>query len=318
MSFFDECFRTYALLTEKPKKWKSFWEREIENLKKIPFDITKKEKTHSNTETIVIEYSSAGRIRIKANLVLPPKKQKPPVIVLFHDYFSENRIYQSLTSAGFAQLSIRMRGHENFNRLQKEESATEETKSKSFGYFSENLLYPDNYYMKNLYLDAYRTLEVLRLQKNIDSSNIGIWGTGIGAAMGVFAACFMKRCSALFLENPGFSLLSLTQNLSKSEYSREINAFIRSKQANRNIIKENLNLLDSMYFADDLNIPVYMALNLENKENAPQGGFALFHRVPSDKEMFIFSDIENNSLADTQKIIIENAKEFFNKNLLQQ
>ncbi|MDH5720580.1 MAG: acetylxylan esterase [Spirochaetia bacterium] len=316
MSLFDECFNTYNFLTEKPKKWNAFWNKELEKLKSIPFEIKKIQKDTTST-IYTIEYHSAEKQKIKGTLVLPEKVKKPPVIVFFPDYFSETKIYKSLNNAGFAQFSVRLRGHENFKRLNKEavEIKSDEIKEKSYGYFSENLLVLDNYYMKNLYLDAYRTLEILRLQKEINSSRIGIWGTGIGAAMGLFAASFMKRTSALFLESPSFALLSLTQNISKTNYAREINSFIRAKKANKHIIKENLNLLDSMYFADNLEIPVHLSVNLKDKENVPQGGFAVFHRIPSEKDILIFTDLTENTTDDMQKTIIQTAKNFFEKKI---
>ncbi|MDH5716583.1 MAG: acetylxylan esterase [Spirochaetia bacterium] len=323
MSLFDECFSTYSTLTEKPKKWKSFWENELNALKEIPFEIKRGEEgelKNINAKYININFQSYNKYNIYSKLIIPKKvdlkNSKSSVIVLFPDYFKNINFYEDLLKEEFAYFIIRLRGHENYIDLRKPVSDSDQSVIKSYGFFSENLLHIKNYYMKNLYLDAYRALEVIRLQKEIDTSKIAIWGTGIGAAMAVFVSSFMKRTSALFLENPSFSHLAVTQNISKSDYAREINKYLKVNNSARISIKSNLSILDAMYFADDLDIPVCMGIDLRNKETAPHGGFALFHRLPSEKDMHIITEnLSSDSVKESEPLLIDAAKEFFIKNL---
>lgn len=323
MSLFDECFATIPDLSQKPADYEQFWQKALDNLKKIPQDVlvekksTKKILTENN---FFLTFQSAGKVRLSAYFLAPRKiLGKPPVVVVFPDYNKPIVAYKGLLQAGIAQFILVLRGQKEFELLKSKTNLPEEEKEsekKSPGYFGENLLSKENYYMTQLLLDAYRSLEVIRLRKEIDTGRIGIWGNGIGANMALFVSHFMQRTTALFLENPAFAQLELTQNLSEAAYALEINEKTRTLKKYKNIIKQNLAYCDAVYHTQDIEVPTTMAIDLQNKENVPHGAFAIFHLLKSEKEMHLFVGESSENQLSRERKTRQLAIRFFQNYLL--
>jgi len=319
MATFDECFANLPKLADQPKDWEAYWTRQLAKLKKVPSDVQSRRKVSKKLLTenhLFLTYQSAGKERLSAELLAPKKfRKKPPVVIVFPDYHEEAKLMPSLALSGIAQFVIKLRGHE---RLLEEPVADEETpeKEQSFGYFAENLLQKENYYLNNLFLDAYRTFEVVRQRHEIDSNRVGIWGRGTGAAMAIFVSKFMSRTASLFLEHPSFAHLDLTQNLSKSKYAQEINRFVRGHRKQSPQIKNNLRYFDSLFFSPHIKAPTAMVVNLKNVNSVPQGSFAVFHHIPAEKEMHLFTTDDEKSLRAESGLIAKTSSEFFRKQLV--
>jgi len=320
MSVFDDCFHTFPDFSKKPKDWETFYSREISALKKIPIELKSKRKVSKKLLTensYILNYTSTNKYTLQAHLVVPKKVvKKPPLVVIFPDYHQDPSIFSSLSNAGYAQLVLRLRGHEVdlLSTIDTKEMSKEEIEQLSYGYFQASLSQKKSYYLKQLYLDAFRTLEIARLRsREVDTSKIGVWGKGVGASMALFVTYFMKRTTSLFLEHPTFINLEVSQNKSKAKYSNEINNYIKTHKREKAEIKKNLNYLDGMYFAQDLEVPTAVAVNLKSKLSIPHSSFSAFHSIIGEKEMFIHTEDKPASLKKEKKIIIEKAVDFFDR-----
>jgi cephalosporin-C deacetylase len=315
MTLFDECFHTIVDSLSIPHSYDEFWESSIDSLKKIPFNLKvsrKKNKIFNKYIEYEILFEGIDKYPLSGKLFLPVKSNyNPPIIIRFSDYMEEEKFLPELYDNGFGQFILELRGHKEAREIR--ENSEEKTKS-TYGYFSENLEQINDYYMKKLYLDAYRTLEVIRLIKEVDKNKITIWGKGIGAAMAVFLQNHVDRILSLILQQPAFAYLELTQNISKSTYAEEINQYIKKNKFSKKKIKENLSYFDVIYLADKINIPVMMVINMENTDSAPQGAFAFFHRIPENKDMVLYNKADESSESDDKKILSD-ILQFFIKTL---
>lgn len=325
MALFDECFSSEADISHTPKDIEKFWNAQIAKLKKIPLDVQIKKKVSAKLLTeqnIAMDYQGADKYHLQAQFVIPRKLVgKPPLVVIFPDYGTENAVYKGLMNAGIAQMVVRMRGHEAPKPKKKQESVSatnvkkEETEL-SYGYFGERLLEPNDYYSTKIYLDAYRSLEAARLRKEVDTSRIGVIGQGVGAAQALFVAAFMQRGDAFFLDNPAFLNLEHTQNLSEADYAREINHAAKGSKKVKQQIKENLRYFDPVYFADRIRADTAFSVNLTNKKAVPHGTFALFHLLQNEKDMFLFTEGDVVALAEERRKTAQNAVKYFREKLL--
>lgn len=324
MALFDECFASEADLSLAPRDLEKFWNAQIQRLKKIPLEIQTKKKVSRKIFTeqnLTVEFQSMDKYHMQAQFIAPRKLSgKPPLVVIFPDYGKEAVAYKGLMNAGIAQMVVRMRGHEAPRPIHVAEPGKpvrkEEKREESYGYFGERVLEPTEYYANRIFLDAYRAIEVARLRKEIDSSRIGLLGQGVGAAQALFATAFMERGEALYLENPAFLNLDHTQNISEADYAREINDAARGSKKVKQQIKENLRYFDPVYFARRVSASTAFSINLTNKEAVPHGGFALFHLLQHEKDMFLFTDGDSVALADEKRKAVSNAVRYFREKLL--
>jgi len=321
MALFDDCYASEADLSKKPKDLDKFWATQIARLKKIPLDVQTKKRVSRKIFTeqnLVIDFQSIDKYHMHGEFIAPRKLTgKPPLVVIFPDYGKEAVAYKGLMNAGIAQFVVRLRGHEAPKPL----AAASEKKTEreeSYGYFGERILEPAEYYANKIFLDSYRALEVARLRREIDTSRIGIIGQGLGGAQALFAAAFMQRGEAIYLENPSFLNLDHTQNIADADYAREINNAARGSKKVKAQIKENLRYFDPIFFADKISASTAFSINLTNKQAVPHGGFALFHLLKHEKDMFLFTEGDAVSLAEEKRKTVSNAVRYFKEKLLGQ
>lgn len=321
MALFDECYASEADISRAPKDLDKFWAAQIQRLKKIPLEVQTKKRVSRKIFTeqnLVIDFQSIDKYHMHGEFIAPRKLTgKPPLVVIFPDYGKDAVAYKGLMNAGIAQFVVRLRGHEAPKPAASADVKKGE-RAESYGYFAERILETQEYYANKIFLDAYRALEVARLRREIDSSRIGIIGQGLGGAQALFAAAFMQRGEAIYLENPAFLNLDQTQNISDADYAREINGAAKGSKKVKQQIKDNLRYFDPVYFANKISASTAFSINLTNKEAVPHGGFAMFHLLKHEKDMFLFTEGDAVALAEEKRKTVSNAVRYFKEKLLGQ
>lgn len=318
MSDFDVCYGTWPDFSHKPSNFITFWKEQLAQLKSIPHSVDYKKRvsrhilTENNSE---VSFLSADRTRISAELLIPRKLiGKPPVVVIFHDYHEEEVAFKPLLNAGIAQLVVRMR------KIDVEAPPPEPPKSR-FGkqpppqmpkYFAHNLTSAADHYLAKLFLDAYRALEVLRLNDEVDHDRIGIWGSGIGAAMGLFVTTFMRRTTYLVLENPGFCMLPKAWPEIEQGALKEVKDSMPAKSP----LPKEFNYLDSIFLARELEVNASVMVQMNHNPHWTAGGFSLFHTIKAEKEMHLYSLDPKDNQEAVHKDMIEQATSLFCQALL--
>ncbi len=232
---FDRFFLNLPPL-DKEKDFDLFWNKSFEDLKKVPVDpvIDKKDgQTTQKFEIYNAVFKGAGKYKVIGDLYLPQNIKKPRAIILIHDYNQPFEPNEDLIDPGLAFFFLQLRGHEFFNKENRSNINNDKEEKKLPGFLIDNILEVNNYYIKNIYLDVFRSIDFLRLSGKLDCSSIGIIGKGLGAAAALFAAGFSNRVKSLVLDTPSFCYLELSQNISKSDATYEINSFLSDNQSKK-------------------------------------------------------------------------------------
>jgi cephalosporin-C deacetylase len=303
---FDRFFLNLPPL-DKEKDFDSFWDKSLNELKKIPIDpvIEKKERQEERQKEERFEihnavFNGAGKYKVKGDLYLPQSSDKPKVIILIHDYNQPFEPDEDIMDPGLAFFFLRLRGHEFFNNKNETGVNNDKEEKKLPGFLMDNILEANNYYTKNIYLDIFRSIDFLRLSNKTDCSSIGLIGKGLGAAAALFAAGFSTRIKSLVLDSPSFCYLELSQNISKSDATYEINSFLSEHQSKKKIIKKNLSYFDAINFADKIKIPILATVGLRDTISPPECVFALFNHLLCEKTMEVYPEDDHNAGGDIQ------------------
>ena len=312
MSFFDECYQADLSKEHKPPDWANFWKSEIQQLASVPFFLKKtKKRSSKNVSQVqqIVQFQSSGGYNIHAQYVIPAvSRKKFPLVIIFPDYLESPVVYKSLLDQGFAQLVIRLRGHEV--PMQTVDDKGNVKKKSSYGYFAENLQDREEYYMKKLYLDAYRTLEIISVIKGFDRDRVALWGRGIGGAMGLFATKFTQWIKCQIIQYPSFCYLPLLFKC-KSSYAEEIKPTVkRLKKVKNEIFSMTLNYFDASFMAEDIVIPTAVLADLKNKGALPETAFSIFHEIKGDKEIHLFNEVYPNGQVDQEKSTLKAVTNF--------
>ncbi len=297
ISNFDKYFLHLPPLDRKDD-FVRFWEKAIAEIKKVPLEpelVKNGRKSSHRFKVYDVTYKGFTRSAISGELMVPGKASKPRVIIHIHDYNSPARHPQQELDESAAYLFVTLRGHNDLIV-----PADSEEIQKSPGYMIENILDRDTYYMKAVYLDVYRAIDMLRLVPDVRCDAIGVIGKGIGAAAAVFAAAFSDRIAALVIDTPAFCRLPMSQNLSQSEASMEINEFITGGKNRKKQVKDNLTYFDALNFSDRINCPVLATVGFRDTVSPPECVFSLFNHILSEKTIEVYPDEGNKAGGEGQ------------------
>lgn len=287
---FDKYFLNLPPLT-KESDFYYFWKKSISDVKKIRIDpvITQNEKKSTNKFDVYnATYNGYLKTQLNATLLLPNHKKNSKVIIHIHDYNSSNNYNQQSLNNKTAYFFVALRGHNTIK-------TNNQNEQKSPGYLAEHILDIEKYYAKSVFLDVFRTVDVLRLIPELDCSGIGIMGKGFGATAAIFTAAFSPRIEALVLDTPSFCNLPISQNISTSDASNEINNFMKGRR-NKKIqlqLKKNLSYFDALNFSDKIKCPVLTTVGFKDSISPPECVFSLFNHLLCEKIIEVFPDDGN-------------------------
>lgn len=280
----------------REKNFLKFWENAISDLKKVnikPEFHPNNKKTTDTFNVYSVHYTGFQKSQADGELLMPVNAAKPRVIIHLHDYNHRMKYRQDSLDNRFAHFFLTLRGHSNLPTRDEKEPA-------SPGYMTENIMDIERYYVTAVYLDAYRVVEMLRLNQELDCSIIGIIGKGLGAASALFTAAYSKRICALVLETPSFCHLNLSQNLSTGDAANEINNLIIKKGGKKKLIKTNLSYFDGINLSDMIKCPVLVTVGLKDTISPPECIFALFNHLKTEKTVEVYPEEGNSAGGNVQ------------------
>jgi len=284
---------------DRERDFDDFWKKAFQDLKRVPIEPTYDLSSRRSTQRFdlyEVTFRGYNKSRVTGEILYPKGARRAKFAVCLHDYNRPLAYQQAYLDIDLAYFFIRLRGHELI-----EKRATDQEPS-SPGYLVDGILELDNYYAKGVYLDAFRAIDVLRLNSKFDSSEIGMMGKGFGAAAAVFATSFSDRVSALVIDTLAFCCLPVSQNSSTSDATNEINAFIETHKTKKRAVKTNLTYFDAINFADRITCPVLATVGLKDRIAPPECVFSFFNHLQVDKTMEVYPDEGNTAGSENQLV----------------
>jgi len=293
LSEFDKFFLNLPPL-DRREDFSLFWEASLSELGRIPMEPVyreNRERSDSNFTSYDVDYNGCLKSRIQGELLVPRAVSRPRLIIYIHDY---NRLLfpeRGLLDESFAYFFIKMRGHE----LTPEPGTDEQV---SPGFMTDGIMDINSFYARSVYLDVNRTINMLRLNKSLDCSVMGVMGRGFGAAAAVFADVYSDRVGALVLDKPSFCNLPMSQNLSQGDTATEINGFISKNRGIKKRIKLNMTYFDAMNFSDLVTSPVLVSVGFRDTLAPPACVFSLFNHILTEKRIEVYPEGGNDAGGD--------------------
>ncbi|RPI96032.1 MAG: hypothetical protein EHM32_04200 [Spirochaetales bacterium] len=273
---------------DREQDFDAFWKNLAHGAEKIPIEPSFKPVNTARSPFNRFEVTFRGMFRssVSGSLFIPAKARKSRAVIIIHDYNRPDPYAGFPLDDSIAYFFLRLRGHGT--------ARTEETE-KSPGYMVDSIGDTAGYYMRGVYLDACRAIDVLRLNDRLDCSAIGFIGKGLGGAAAVFAAANSSRPTALVLDTPSFAYLPESQNVSTGEATAEINEYLSLQRTKKKLIKKNLSYFDSINFADRISGPALFTVGFKDTISPPQCVFALFNHLKCEKTIEVYPDDGNEA-----------------------
>lgn len=294
---------------QEPKDFESFWQQNLDELKKVPLSYTKelaKEYCTDKIDCYLIKLQIDKMGHAMYGYLFYPKNAKQgahPVVLcppgagiktikepLRNKYYAEN---------GFIRLEVEIHGldprlpAETFGEI-----------SKAFndangGYLANGLEDKNRYYMKHVYLGLVRCIDFLTSLPEWDGKNVAVQGGSQGGALAIITAALDKRVTQCVSNHPALSdMAGYVERGRTGGYPH----FCKYHQILQN--KDCLNTLtyyDVVNFARYVKAPTYLTWGYNDNTCPPTTSYAVWNTLKCEKESLITPINEHWTSGETNR-----------------
>lgn len=279
--------------TKEPADFMAFWQKEMEELKKLPLSYSMEPAHEYDTDK-----ADAYLVKLEVNkqkqciygyLFIPKGAEKGahPVVLcppgagvktikepLRHRYYADNGCIRFETE--IHGLDPRLS-----DKLFKEISTALNTGAN--GYLCQGLDSRDHYYMKHVYLGLIRSIDFLTSLPQWDGKNVAVQGGSQGGALSLVAAGLDKRVTLCCANHPALADMAAYREKGRTGgYPHMHKIGVLSDQA-----EKTLQYYDVINFARHIQCPVRMTWGYNDNTCPPTTSYAVWNILKCEKHPLI-------------------------------
>ncbi|MFD9626482.1 acetylxylan esterase [Peribacillus muralis] len=283
-----EQLQTYQPEQTKKKDFEQFWnDRKNESaLQGLNIVIEPVSYYVPGVERYHVTFNGFRNSRIQATYLKPEKDVYPksPAAVIFHGYNWNNLqphyAFKYLIQ-GIPVMLVDVRGQNVHSP-----DHNQYKNGGSSGWMTLGITDPDNYYFSYVYMDCYRSVDVIRELSG--KTDVFLEGGSQGGALAVATAALQDGISYLLADVPFLTHFKRSIEVSTEGPYNEMYHYFKLHdplQKNRSAVFETLSYVDCMNLASLVSCPSFIGVGLEDKVCPPSSGFALYHHLGGEKQI---------------------------------
>lgn len=267
---------------KKPADFDAFWDgvkRQEAAVALEPEIVLDPLRTSPDIEVFQVFYNSIDQVRIAAWYCRPAQRAaRTPAILLLPGYQADPPIPKDWARQGYIALSVaprgKLRSHRQYNP----------------GYpnlLTHNIVDPHTYAYRGFYVDAWRGVDFLRSQPEVDADRLGVTGSSQGGGLTITTVAMKPEVRAAAAGCPYLCGYMDAVELTQTYPYEEINDYLRQYPDRRQAVTDTVAYFDGINFADRITCPIIVNIGLQDNVCPPETGYALFNRIGSaDKQLY--------------------------------
>lgn len=295
--------------TQEPQDFRSFWQKNVEELKLVPMSYTKelyKDYCTDKIDCYLVKLQIDKMGHSMYGFLFYPKNVQPgkhPVVLcppgagiktikdpMRNKYYAEN---------GFVRFEVEIHGldpripSETFGEISRAFN------DRNGGYLANGLENKDIYYMKHVYVGLVRCIDFLTSLPEWDGKNVAVQGGSQGGALAIIAAGLDSRVTQCVANHPALSdMAGYAAKGGTGGYPH----FCRQPQILSN--KDCLNTLayfDVVNFARYVKAPTYLTWGYNDVTCPPTTSYAVWNTLKCTKESLLTPINEHWTTTETNR-----------------
>lgn len=295
--------------TQEPQDFRTFWQKNVEELKQVPLSYTKelyKDYCTDKIDCYLVKLQIDNMGHSMYGFLFYPKNAQPgkhPVVLcppgagiktikdpMRNKYYAEN---------GFVRFEVEIHGldprisSETFGEINRAFN------DRNGGYLANGLENKDIYYMKHVYVGLVRCIDFLTSLPEWDGKNVAVQGGSQGGALAIIAAGLDSRVTQCVANHPALSdMAGYAAKGGTGGYPH----FCRQPQILSN--KDCLNTLayfDVVNFARYVKAPTYLTWGYNDVTCPPTTSYAVWNTLKCTKESLLTPINEHWTTTETNR-----------------
>lgn len=295
--------------TQEPQDFRSFWQKNVEELKQVPMSYTKelyKDYCTDKIDCYLVKLQIDKMGHSMYGFLFYPKNAHPgkhPVVLcppgagiktikdpMRNKYYAEN---------GFVRFEVEIHGLDPRISSETFGEISRAFNDRNGGYLANGLENKDIYYMKHVYVGLVRCIDFLTSLPEWDGKNVAVQGGSQGGALAIIAAGLDSRVTQCVANHPALSdMAGYAAKGGTGGYPH----FCRQPQILSN--KDCLNTLayfDVVNFARYVKAPTYLTWGYNDVTCPPTTSYAVWNTLKCTKESLLTPINEHWTTAETNR-----------------
>lgn len=295
--------------TQEPQDFRSFWQKNVEDLKQVPMSYTKelyKDYCTDKIDCYLVKLQIDKMGHSMYGFLFYPKNAQPgkhPVVLcppgagiktikdpMRNKYYAEN---------GFVRFEVEIHGLDPRISSETFGEISRAFNDRNGGYLANGLENKDIYYMKHVYVGLVRCIDFLTSLPEWDGKNVAVQGGSQGGALAIIAAGLDSRVTQCVANHPALSdMAGYAAKGGTGGYPH----FCRQPQILSN--KDCLNTLayfDVVNFARYVKAPTYLTWGYNDVTCPPTTSYAVWNTLKCTKESLLTPINEHWTTTETNR-----------------
>lgn len=295
--------------TQEPQDFRSFWQKNVEELKQVPMSYTKelyKDYCTDKIDCYLVKLQIDKMGHSMYGFLFYPKNVQPgkhPVVLcppgagiktikdpMRNKYYAEN---------GFVRFEVEIHGLDPRISSETFGEISRAFNDRNGGYLANGLENKDIYYMKHVYVGLVRCIDFLTSLPEWDGKNVAVQGGSQGGALAIIAAGLDSRVTQCVANHPALSdMAGYAAKGGTGGYPH----FCRQPQILSNTDCLNtLAYFDVVNFARYVKAPTYLTWGYNDVTCPPTTSYAVWNTLKCTKESLLTPINEHWTTTETNR-----------------
>lgn len=284
----EAILKNKVIAQTKREDFEQFWAEAVAQLRAVPLKVERKEITtpYDKYHTVwELSFNTHDDTVICANFICPKDAQgKLPCVVRFHGGSLRRNLQEELeiASTGVCCLDIDVRGQGGCSYDKAEYSISHNYKHMTWGVLDKN-----EFYMRNIYLDAVRAVDVAAGLEEVDPERIVTYGGSQGGALSIAAAALSGKVKKCYNNVTSYACIHRRIELGTAIFAGT-KEFLHIYPHLTDKVMETVSYFDVNNMVSLLKVPTSFCLCLDDPICLPEFVYSVYTHAQCEKELFIY------------------------------
>jgi len=266
--------------------FEDFWRSGVEALRRKKLTVSREKLDlpyDASFTTWEVKYNTHDETVVHAYFSVPNNgKKKHPCAVIYHGGGGKKEIHFDLIASGIAcfAMDVRSQGGTTVDK------ASYSSGDKMGGIMTRGLLDKNEFYMRNIYLDAVRAIDTVATFDEVDKDNIYTFGGSQGGALSITASALSGKVKKCYSVVTSYCCIDRRVEDGTGVFE-DTHAFLRTYPQYTDAVLDTLSYFDVNNMASLLKIPTSFCIALADKICFPEYVYSAYAHTDTEKELYM-------------------------------
>lgn len=271
----------------KNDDFEAFWQKEVAQLRAVPIHYERRQLTlpYNTFDAYEITFNTHDDTIVTAYYCVPrtPRKTPTPCVAVFHGGGGMDGIFPEIVATGVCTFSMdtRSQGGKTYDR-----APYDVMDDYRGALMTHGVLDKSGFYMKNIYLDAVRCIDVIATLPEVDPSRIVTYGCSQGGALSIVAAALSGKVIKAYPCVPSYCCLERRVEAGSGVFGATKN-FLWKHPEHTDTVMDTLSYFDINNMVSLLTVPTAFFLGLTDPTCIPEFVYSPYAHTTAPKSIVL-------------------------------